>query len=101
MTNAQIPLVVTAVIALSGIVACSANETAPDDGLVYNEPAMDPNQIICKRQRVAGSHIPRRVCRTRAQIEQDREAALRATGPLRTMGGIGPPPSASSSSPPP
>ena len=41
MTNAQIPLVVTAVIALSGIVACSANETAPDDGLVYNEPAIE------------------------------------------------------------
>ena len=91
-------LAVTALLFL--LVACSANDTVPDDGLVYNEPAMDPNQVICKRQRPAGSHIPRRVCRTRAQIEQDREAALRATGPLRTMGGIGPPPPASSPSPP-
>ena len=86
---------------LFALAACSANDTAPDDGLVYNEPVVDPNQVVCKRQRVAGSHIPRRVCRTQAQIENDREAALRATGPLRTMGGIGPPPPASSPSTPP
>lgn len=100
MTNGQIPLVVAAVIALLGIVSCSATDTVAEDGLVYNEPAMDPNQLVCKRQRPVGSHIPRRVCRTRAQIEQDREAALRSTGPLRTMGGIGPPPPAASPSPP-
>ena len=94
--NAALALVMLFVIA-----ACSANDIAPDDGLVYNEPVVDPNQVVCKRQRVAGSHIPRRVCLTQAQIENAREAALRATGPLRTMGGIGPPPPASSPSTPP
>ncbi|MDG2376420.1 MAG: hypothetical protein P8M18_08725 [Woeseiaceae bacterium] len=94
--NAALPVTV-----LFALAACSANDPAPDDGLVYNEPAIDPNQVVCQRQRVAGSHIPRRVCRTQAQIENDREAALRATGPLRTMGGIGPPPPASSPSTPP
>ena len=69
------------------LAACITNETEPDeDAVAYQEP-MDPNEVICKRQRPIGSHIPVRICRTRAQIEADREAALRATGPLRTMGG--------------
>ena len=33
------------------------------------------NKRICKRQRQTGSHIPRTVCRTQAQIDADREAA--------------------------
>lgn len=69
------------------LAARASGETATDDVVAYQALPMDPNEVICKRQRPIGSHIPVRVCRTRAQIEADREAALRNTGPLRTMGG--------------
>ena len=78
------------------LMGCSANDTEPDESgelVAYDEPGPDPNQLVCKQQRPVGSHIPVRVCRTRAQIEADRERALRSTGPLRTMGGRPPPPS--------
>lgn len=92
MTKNLVHAVLVAVVAPLGIIACSANDTEPDETLVYTETVVDRDQLVCKRQKVAGSHIPRRVCRTRGQMERDREEALRATGPLRTMGGIGPPP---------
>lgn len=81
--NRLLAMAVSAVV----LAACAASETVPEDSVAYQEPPMDPNEVVCKRQRPIGSHIPVTVCRTRAQMEADREAALRATGPLRTMGG--------------
>ncbi len=41
-------------------------------------PQVDPNEKICKVERELGSNKMKRVCRTRAQIEIDREAAREA-----------------------
>lgn len=38
----------------------------------------DPNEKVCKLERQLGSNKMKRVCRTRAQIEIDREAAREA-----------------------
>ncbi len=40
------------------------------------------NEVVCKRQRVSGSHVPRRVCKMRAQLEKERQAVMDALGPL-------------------
>ena len=68
-----------------GIVACATSETGSDAEYFSGQPPKD--EIICRRQRTVGSHVPVHICRTRAQVEADREAALRAIGPLRTMSG--------------
>lgn len=47
--------------------------------------AGSPDELICRTQRVTGSHMPVRVCRTRAQMEEERREAqeiLRRTGRL-------------------
>lgn len=36
------------------------------------------DDLVCKRERVIGSHIRKRTCRTRAQIEAEREATQKA-----------------------
>jgi hypothetical protein len=39
----------------------------------------DPDRtLVCESVPVTGSHIPRKVCRTLRQIEQEREAAQKA-----------------------
>ena len=35
----------------------------------------DQAEIVCKRQKIAGSHIPREVCRSRAQIRDEQAAS--------------------------
>jgi hypothetical protein len=76
-----------------GLIGCSSNETVSDETLAYEEPRFDPNEVICKRQRPVGSHVPVRVCRTRLQMERDREAAYRNFGPgAPEMGDLPPPP---------
>lgn len=47
----------------------------------------DEDRVICKRQRVAGSHVPRMICKTESQIQAEREALERSAGPLRPMTG--------------
>jgi len=37
----------------------------------------DDSERVCTRERVAGSHIPTRVCRTRAQLRAQEEASQR------------------------
>lgn len=43
-------------------------------------PAADPNEQVCKVERQIGSNKLKRVCRTRAQIDAEREAAREAIG---------------------
>lgn len=86
----RIMLIVIAV--LAGLSACSGNETEPDGTIAYEEPRFDRNEVICKRQRPVGSHVPVRVCKTRAQMEMDREAAYRNYGPGAPETGDLPPP---------
>lgn len=51
---------------------------------LYNESmSQEKDRVVCRRERPIGSHISRTVCRTRAEIEQDREMSresLRKTG---------------------
>jgi len=37
----------------------------------------EDSERVCRRERVAGSHIPMRVCRTRAQVRAQDEASRR------------------------
>jgi hypothetical protein len=45
------------------------------------------NEIVCRRYRTVGSHLPKRVCKTRREMEEEQREALESVGPLRTMGG--------------
>ena len=46
------------------------------DALAQKEPAksFDPDEIICVTERVVGTNIPERICRTRRQMEDERDA---------------------------
>lgn len=37
--------------------------------------ASDDDKLICEMERPVGSNIPKRVCRTQAQIDRERDAA--------------------------
>jgi hypothetical protein len=53
-----------------------AEKTAVADA---KDAKKDPGStLICESVRVTGSHIPRKVCRTARQIEEEREAAQKA-----------------------
>ncbi len=71
---------------LAAALILSGCATSESDEYIVSDLAPE-EEVICKRQRPVGSHIPVRVCRTRAQIEADKEAAMREVGPLRTIGG--------------
>ncbi len=45
----------------------------------------NPQHVVCKRERIMGSHIAQRVCRTVAQIETDREDARRTMDQRRSV----------------
>ena len=48
------------------------------------KPAPDPkDKLICTRETLVGSTIPKRVCRTAEQIDQDHSKAQRAREDLR------------------
>jgi hypothetical protein len=50
------------------------------------EPAKG-EELVCKRERVVGSHIAKRTCRTRAQVEAERELSKQTMGELEKTGG--------------
>lgn len=41
---------------------------------VESERVSDDSEVVCRRVRETGSHIPKKVCKTRAQIERERAA---------------------------
>ena len=43
----------------------------------------NPQQVICKREATTGSYTTKRVCRTVAQIEAERESARKAMAQRR------------------
>jgi len=45
-------------------------------------------QLVCVRERQTGSHIPRKVCRTQAQVDAEREAAREATSRAQQQSSI-------------
>jgi hypothetical protein len=75
----------------ASLLACGLSLAAP---ISAEEPAPAPRagpargeELVCKRERVVGSHIPRRTCRTRAQVQAERELSKQAMGELEKTGG--------------
>ena len=83
---------IVAVLALTA--ACESTPPAADakKGLAVGQVLEDDDEdrLICKRQRVVGSHVPRTVCKTEAQLAAEREAMDRAVGTRRPMTGYNP-----------
>jgi len=42
--------------------------------ILSSEPVAS-EELVCRRERVTGTHITKKICRTRAQVEADRAAA--------------------------
>ena len=61
-------ILVSAVLILSG---CATNKPEEYELAQIND---DDLQIFCTKEKPIGSHVPMRVCRTKAQIVQEREA---------------------------
>lgn len=80
-----------------GVAACATGESTPDSDIqasIDADAATDARaELVCRKRRPIGSHIPVTVCKTRGQIDGDREAALNSVGMLRTIsGGLPTPP---------
>lgn len=96
------------VILLMGLVGCASSPSAPSElegastqataevteaSAVANEAevpkvasAGSPDDVICTREKVTGSHFSRKVCRTRGEIEAEREAHQRALDRVNSTG---------------
>jgi len=66
--------VVTIVVVAAMVSACAST---PDTVAADSTEKAD-EQVVCVREKQIGSHIPRKVCRSVAQIEKDSEAAHEA-----------------------
>ena len=60
-----------------------AQMTTDEKVALYNEQQEEDNQVVCRRERPVGSRMVKTVCRTRAQIEEERRAAQDAMGPAK------------------
>jgi hypothetical protein len=67
----------------SWVLAESAATPAPAPSAPARPSRVDPDRIVCARERVVGSHRPRKVCMTMAQREAYREQARRALDETR------------------
>lgn len=85
MTSKYFPAGLSLAAALCILAGCSSTGSRPDEPIVAD--LAPGEELICRRYRPVGSHIPVEVCRSRAEIEAAREAALRSVGPLRPMSG--------------
>src|SRR5215468_7133218 len=59
--------------------ATSSNQVQPSgkqDAVAQNGPAKpyNPDEIICFTERVVGSNIPEKICRTRGSLDANRDA---------------------------
>lgn len=76
---------------LAFLTGCESTPPAADagEGLAVGQTLEedDEDRLICKRQRVVGSHVPRTVCKTEAQLAAEREAMERSVGTRRPMTG--------------
>ena len=58
-------------------IAAMATAAASDYKHVVTDPV--ETKVVCKKQYVMGTRIPKRVCKTQAQIDTDRQNAKEAT----------------------
>jgi len=52
------------------------------------QPPDPEDQIVCKRERVTGSQIPTRVCKTKRDIRLEQEASRRSMEDMARQGGF-------------
>jgi hypothetical protein len=73
-------------VALGAATAAFAQEEAPP---AKAEAGKSEQKLVCKKERSIGSQMVKRVCRTQAQVEAEREAARQGlqTGDNRCMQG--------------
>ena len=76
--------------------AVSEKEQAEDAAVVeYNATVEPEERVVCTRERVSGTNIARKICRTERQIEEEREHAREAMDEIRrtvgdsSSGGVG------------
>ena len=77
MLNRVLSLWVALLLALPAFETAAAAPAsgAQEQGSKWHQS--DDSERVCTRERVAGSNIPKRVCRTRAQVEAQEEASRR------------------------
>lgn len=88
------PIAAVLTVSLLGLLtACASSpENGESDegslvGQIIDAGDDDGDRMVCRRQRVIGSNVPRTVCKSEAQLKAEREAAEKALGPLRPMTG--------------
>jgi hypothetical protein len=59
-------------------VAFSSEGEAPGQAQAQAQQADDASELVCRREKVMGSNIKKKVCRTRAQIDQEQHASQEA-----------------------
>jgi hypothetical protein len=57
--------------------------TTEEKVALYNEQQEEDDQLVCRRERPVGTRMTRTVCRTRAEIEEERRAAQDAIQPAK------------------
>jgi hypothetical protein len=84
----------TAVFGIAVLVACGSAPPESTDAGEEEQVAgtlidvdYDEDRLICKRQRVVGSHVPQTICKTESQIRAEREALESRVGPRRPVTG--------------
>ena len=91
MPGKRIHSLLLALAAFLGVSACASNESPSETDIqaaIDADAAADARaEVVCRKRRPVGSHIPVMVCKTRGQMDRDREAALDSVGMLRTLTG--------------
>ena len=62
---------------LVAVLCLSACASAPKAGTEMENVADDGPALICTREKILGSNMSKKVCRTKRQVEQEREEMLR------------------------
>jgi hypothetical protein len=70
--------------ALPGFAAEAGAPAAAGSRPSHQAARLADSEIVCKRQRVAGSNIPQQVCRTRAQLRREKEDSDRLIRQIQT-----------------
>ena len=70
----------------AGVAWADPPPSTPADGA--HVPPAAAQKLICKKEPVIGSNIPKRVCRTQAQIDAEREASRDSMSEMNQRGHV-------------
>lgn len=82
-------LVLTLVVMAAACATDTGSQVAKKDQVLddavseHNATAERENQIVCTRERVSGTIIARKICRTRSQVDQERQDAQETMDVIR------------------